>query len=198
MQINKHVYPILTLILLVVLWIVILEVGRPHYFLQADNSVYWLPAYTLSYRSVVGDHTIPLINFHQELGGEFLSRGQTGVLYLPVYLALGLSRVLFGHEYATLDLLAAGHLLAGALGIYALARRHNIAVSLSIWGGLLWVTFPFIASLSREWIMIGYAAAYTPLVWLSLERLLEQLSLRRPLSFVLFITLIFSQRFLLH
>jgi len=197
-QINKHVYPILTLILLVVLWIVILEVGRPHYFLQADNSVYWLPAYTLSYRSVVGDHTIPLINFHQELGGEFLSRGQTGVLYLPVYLALGLSRVLFGHEYATLDLLAAGHLLAGALGIYALARRHNIAVSLSIWGGLLWVTFPFIASLSREWIMIGYAAAYTPLVWLSLERLLEQLSLRRLLALVAVTTLYFSQGYVQH
>ena len=99
-----------------------LELRHPNYFLWDDNAAYFLPAYVYNWRSLVQSGSFPELNLHQYLGYQYLGGGQPGALYPPVYVALGLSRLLLGDLRHAVDLLAIGHLLAAALTAWIAER----------------------------------------------------------------------------
>jgi hypothetical protein len=120
---------------------------------------------------VIDHNTIPLINFHQYLGHAFLAQGQTGVFYLPVYVSVLLSKIITNNTFYTVDILASIHLIASSIGMFLLLRRFQLSSSVCFLASLMWITMPFVITLSRNWIFISYTAAYLPFNFLLLDKL---------------------------
>lgn len=169
----------LILLLASLAWLGALQVVFPSYFLWDDNATFFLPQYVFNWRTLVAHHQLPLINFHQYLGYLYLGSGQSGVLYPAIYLAAGIAQGLFGDLRHTMDVLAALHLGAGSLAMAGLLRHLGAQRWIAAASGLLWVTFPFLAQVGRNWIVVTYSALLLPLNLLALERLLVRPSAGR-------------------
>ncbi|MEJ2010497.1 MAG: hypothetical protein P8Z30_20480, partial [Acidobacteriota bacterium] len=92
------------------LLLLVLEFRSPYYFLQDDGLEDFLPSYFHNWHSLLAGH-LPLYDFHIFAGIPHLSMGQTGVFYIPQYVAMFLSQSIWGHPFATIDLLAFMHAL---------------------------------------------------------------------------------------
>lgn len=185
--------PLVILVLLVSFLAGALELRHPNYFLWDDNAAYFLPAYVYNWRSLVQSGSFPELNLHQYLGYQYLGGGQPGALYPPVYVALGLSRLLLGDLRHAVDLLAIGHLLAAALGMYVLLTSLRCRASLAGLGAMLWVSFPFLVQVSRNWVFVPYTAAYLPFNLLLLERVRQERRSRHILALGAVKALLFLQ-----
>lgn len=164
---------------------------EPLFFLRDDNSTYYLPAYVYNHLALAETGRLAEVNPHQLLGTPHLATGQSAVLYPPVYGAVQSARWL-GDLRWTLDLLAALHLAAAAVGMFFLLRRLGLGRSGGdAAGALLWVTTPFVVVLSRAWIPFAYAAAFVPWSFLLLLRLLDRPTWGRALAYGSLKTLFF-------
>lgn len=160
------------LFLLTTMLFAAMQARSPYYFLWDDNVSFYLPSYVHNYETVQ-DGELPHVNYHQYLGHTHLAAGQTAVLYPPLYPALLLTDLLWGDLRPIIDVLAFGHFLLGALGMFVLLRHLGNGRRAAVLASLLWVSFPFIAQVSRNWIFVAYAAAWIPWsLWL-LERLFQ-------------------------
>lgn len=153
--------------------LLITEHVRPYFFLYDDNATYFLPSYTYNWQAIMQYGEIPHMNFHQSLGQTHLSQGQSGVLYLPTYLAYGLA-LLLGNPRMVIDVLAITHIIFASIGMYYLLRRHVSSTSLQVLGAVTWATLPFIVIVPRSWIIVSFFLALLPLHMVCLERLVEQ------------------------
>ncbi len=159
-----------------------LETVQPYYFLWDDNSSYFLPFYVHNYESLVGFGELPHVNYHQYLGHSYLASGQPAVLYPPLYAGLALARLFTGDLRAVVDVLVVLHLLASALGMFVLLRRLRISPLVAVGTALLWMSFPFVVQVARNWLWVAYVAAYLPWnLWL-LDRLCERPGASRILA----------------
>lgn len=151
----------------------LLERARPAYFLWDDNASENLPAFALAWRALTGEGVLAHLNLHQYLGQIWLGNGQSGVLYPPIYLAAGLASWVCGDLRWTIELLAIGHLALGAAGMVLLVRHHRVSATVALGVGLLYVTFPFLAQVSRNWIFVAFVAGLAPWSLLALTRVIE-------------------------
>ena len=151
------------LLALVALHVVALELNEPNYFLRDDNAAYYLPVYVHGVDSLFGSGELAQLNYHQYLGQPHLAMGQTATLYPPVYVAAAIQRLWPGSdERGMIFLLVLGHLLASAAGFYLLARSWTVPPWIAAGSTLLWATFPFLLVVSRNWVIVAYAAAWLP------------------------------------
>ncbi|GAM10535.1 bacterial membrane protein YfhO [Geobacter sp. OR-1] len=184
MTISPHVEPPVTRyrwdLLLGVLVLAIfaaIEWQHPWYFLQDDNRDQNLPYYIHNIRAILAGE-FPLFNFHQYLGTPVHACIQSASLYLPNYLALILSSVLFGHYYGAMEFIALFHLLLAATGFSRLMQHfglHNIA---GCFGAIAWAFCGFVIVVGNSWIQVVGYAAYLPWILLFSLKMAEGFSLK--------------------
>ena len=152
------------------LFLLLLEWAHPYFFLpEDDNRHFFLPLFVHNYRSILSGE-LPLYNFHQFLGTPLFSMAQSAGLYPPAYLSVFLSTMLFGHFYATMDILVCMHLILGCLGFFALLKSLNLGGRAAFFGALTWPMCSFIMYWSGSWHFISGAAAYFPwMIYFSLK-----------------------------
>ncbi|MCP4654641.1 MAG: hypothetical protein GY856_04385 [bacterium] len=190
---RRELAPICGLLVLVGVYFAVLEITKPNYFLWDDNASFYLPCYAYNGWALFDEGALAHVNYHQYLGHTYLGSGQTGVLYPPVYLALGVSQWIWGDLRATIDLLAVLHLALAAVGMYALLRRLALSRTVSLLTAFLWMSFPFLVQVAANWIFVSYAAALLPWSLLLLDRLLAAPSAGRMLALAAVKALFFYQ-----
>jgi hypothetical protein len=159
------------------------ELRFPYYFLQDDNRDNLLPYTVVAGRALaVGE--LAQIDFHQSLGLPLLANGQSAVLSPLPYLALALSHGLFGHPYATMDLLALLSFALGAAGSLVLARRLGLGPIAAVLGAASWICNPFLVYLQVSW-QIAPLVAFLPWIVAAALALRERPTAGRFAVFVL-------------
>ncbi len=154
-----------------------LELRHPYYFLQDDGLEYFLPSYIQNLRSMSSGH-FPLYNFHTFGGIPHLSMGQPASLYVPPYLALLLSRSIFGHFFAAIDILAVFHLMVAIVGSYLLLRYWGVGASAAVFGGMTSLS-GFCLLVGRMWPPALMLCAWFPWMLLAAERYVHRPSVER-------------------
>lgn len=150
--------------------IVAIELKRPYFFLKKDNLDQNLPYYVHNIRSLLSGE-FPLFNFHQFLGTPVFSCIQSAALYPPNYIALCLSRLLFGHYYATMEIIAVIHLLLASIGFFRLMRFFKLSEWSCAFGAIAWTYCGSVMTVGSEWIqVIGYAAYFPWILLFSLRQ----------------------------
>ncbi|MCL5005773.1 MAG: hypothetical protein M1404_04505 [Acidobacteria bacterium] len=154
-----------------------LEMRWPYYFLQDDGLEYFLPSYFHNWRALLAGH-LPLYDFHIFTGVPHLTMGQPGVFYIPEYVAMFLSNAIWGHPFATIDLMAFMHGLIAVAGGYVLLRYLGVADLAASFGALTALSGFFVWA-GRMWPFVPMLCAWFPwMVWASL-RYLEKTSAGR-------------------
>ena len=156
-----------------------LEYLSPRFFLWDDNATFYLPWYLFDYRSVVGEGTVPLVNFHQYCGQPYLAQGQRGIFYPVVYFAVWVAQEVMGNFLNTMDVFIIAHFLAGTAAMYGLCKAFGIRPWLAAMCGLVYVTLPFFLISAKSWVQISCIFLYLPLTQLLVERLLDRGTLAR-------------------
>lgn len=151
-----------------------LQIVQPCFFLWSDNIMQFLPWYAYDWESIFEHGAVPFINFHQFMGEDYIGQGQTGVLYLPAYVAVFFAKVILRNILCTIDAAVFLHLVASAVLMFLLFRKLGISEGISFLGSLTWITFPFTILLSKSWVFIAYAAAFIPLDFYLLLLLIEK------------------------
>ncbi|MGA2619335.1 MAG: hypothetical protein ABSF26_17135 [Thermoguttaceae bacterium] len=154
---------------LVALALGLLEYRQPYYFSQDDVLVGELPGTLWQCRSA-WEGRVPEYNPYVLLGAPALSEGSGGT-YPPTYLAYAIARHVLGDEYATLEVFAALHLLAGFAAAYWAARQAGMgpmpacaaAVSLVLSGSVL--------VMGRSWHTFLPLVLWTPLLVAAVAKL---------------------------
>ncbi len=161
---SRYLVPLLLVLLLLAIFIGI-EMVRPYFFLQDDNRDYYLPYYVHNYDSLLSGE-LAQYNFHQFMGVPSLAMGQTGALYPFTYLSLGLSRLVFGHVFGTVEIFVIFHLILAGIGVYLLLRHFRAGPGAAFFGGLTWPLSSFVVFASNSWVIVSVIAAYFPLILL--------------------------------
>ena len=163
------------LLLLVVLagFVALLELRHPYYFLQDDNRTTYLGQILAHWRGL-RDGELPLYNFHQLLGLPAFAFGPVVLFYPPAYAALLASQALWGHPYATIDLLVTLHLAAGLLGMERLLRHLGLSSAAVALGALSWPLSSMAVYVASSWWSVAGVIAYLPWTILLALRLLRQ------------------------
>lgn len=175
-------YPLL-LIVLTLAMLGVVEAKYPYFFLQDDNRVLFFPLFVDNFKAVASGE-FPLFNFHQYLG---VPTGiQAHALYLPNYIATGLSAILLGHYFGTMEILALFHIIVAVLGFYFLTRHFELNEACSCLGSLTWIFSGFVITVSNSWIHISGSAAYLPWILLFSLRLTRKFA---PVDFVVLMLL---------
>lgn len=156
-----HTLPILILLGIITVIFGLLEWLSPLYFLTHDNFYDFLPAALLNWRSLTEAGQVPLINWYQSLGVDYLGQSQYAVFYPPAYLATFLAYLL-NRPHWSLEFVALFHLLLAGAGMYWLALKLKSNSYLSVLAGLGWVSWPYVTSVSRSWLVVGGLAAWLP------------------------------------
>ncbi len=161
-KIVAHKSPLL-LSFLVLFLFTAMEMGHGYFFFQDDNRHLFLPFLVHNLRSLAGGE-IPLFNFHQSLGTP--TSIQYASFYPVHYLGLGLSNLLFGHYFATMEVVALLHLEVAAVGFFFLMRSFRVGDISCVIGALAWAFCGFVITVGNSWgPVLGYAA-YLPWIML--------------------------------
>jgi hypothetical protein len=161
-QLAAYRFPVL-LALLTFLMVVAMEVGHPYFFFQDDNRALFLPFLMHNLRSLAGGE-LPLFNFHQSLGTP--TSIQYASFYPVNYLALSLSKALFGNYFATMEIIAIIHLTIAALGFFYLMRSFRLAEVSCFFGAIAWTFCGFVITVGNSWVQVLGYAAYLPWILL--------------------------------
>ena len=147
--------------------LIALEFRFPYYFLQDDGLEYYLPVYFHNWRSLIHGE-LPLYNFHTFAGVPHASMGQTGVFYLPEYLALFCSQLIWKHPFAAIDLLGIMNALLAVAGGYLLLKELGATDEAAAFGGLTALS-GFFLWFGRMWFTTTMMCAWFP--WMLLASL---------------------------
>lgn|GEM_PF-1643638 len=159
---------------IVFLILLFLEMKEPFFFLWDDNSNMLLPYYSYNYRALFQQKEIALINFHQFCGVNHIGEGLTGVLYLPAYFGVLISKILFKSEFYAIDVLAVIHLVFSSALFFLLMRKLSVSRAVSFICALAWITFPFVIFVPKSWLLVGFSTGFIPLCFLALIRCMEK------------------------
>lgn len=154
-------------------------------FFSLDDNTYFASSYKYSYSSLFLNGQVPLFNFHQYMGLPFLAQGQTGVFFIPSYIAVFLSYMFFKTDLYSCDILAFIFLALACISMYFLVIKLSCKNYIAMAASILWVTMPFIFTVSRSWIFIAYMAFWIPFNFLILLKLSEKQDIKLWLLFTL-------------
>jgi hypothetical protein len=172
---NKRIFA--ATLVTAVLLLLALEVRSPYYFLQDDALEYFLPDYVHNWRSL-SSAELPLYNFHTFAGIPHASLGQPASFYVLPYLALFLSKSIWGHVFATLDLLAIMHILLAVAGGYMLLQELGATDTVAAFGALTALS-GFLVWQGRMWPFLPALCAWFPwMLWASLRYLAKPTAVR--------------------
>lgn len=146
---------------------VLLELLDPYFFCQDDALSLELPGVLMSCRGI-WQGLVPEYNPSIFLGSPTPAISGT---YPPMVLAYGIARHLLGDEYATFDVFAAIHLLAGYCLTFAVASRLGIGPVLAALAGLTFVLSGPVLVMARCWHSFSVLAMFIPLFALFADRL---------------------------
>lgn len=155
----------------------LLEVRHPCFFLQDDNRAVALADIKTIHDSLSGG-ILPSYNFNQFLGYPMFTGHPA--LYPPAYASIGLSKFLFGHIFAALDIYAISHLLLAGAGMLFFLGAAGIGGTAAFFGALAWGLSPMAVHAGANWITVAVAAGWLP--WM-LFAALSFLKKPSPLSF---------------
>ncbi|MBT0666561.1 hypothetical protein KI809_19805 [Geobacter pelophilus] len=175
-------YPVALLLLTLVAFFSI-EISHPYYFMQDDNRVLYLPIYLHNLRSVLSGE-FPFYNFHQYLGTPVTIH--YAALYPIYYLALLLSNFMFGHYFASFEIIALFHLILAAQGFYFFGRYFELDDASCLFGGITWAFCSFVIIGGNSWIHVTGLAAYLPWILLYTVRQCYSFDLRAFLLLLFF------------
>ena len=144
-----------------------LELLDPYFFCQDDALSHELPYVLLNCRGI-WQGLMPEYNPYVFLGSPTPMISGT---YPPMYLAYGIARHLLGDEYATFDVFAAIHLLAGYSLTFVVARRLGIGPVLAALASLTFVLSGPVLVITRCWHTFSVLAAFIPLFALFVDQL---------------------------
>ena len=186
---QKSLYPFI-LICILTSFFVLLEIKYPFYFLHDDNRVYWLPAFVYNFESILNGE-IPIYNFHQFLGYPWLSNGQSMVLYPGGYVATIISKLVFGHYFASIDIFIILHLIAGSYAFYILVKSFGLGNKASIFGAITWVLNSFIIYSNTGWLFLSAHTLYFPLMIYFALKLYKKIELKSFIYLIICRVLLF-------
>jgi hypothetical protein len=141
------------------------------YFVQDDNFAQFFPVMLDACRSVFHDGLFPTMNPYQLGGVPTTGLGTYALTYPVTYLSYAIAAFGLRNEYATLEVFAFLHLLAGYFGCLRLFRYWRIGPALAALGGLSFVLSGFFLIAGRSWFYMLPVAAYLPLWMYGIERL---------------------------
>ena len=144
-----------------------LELLDPYFFCQDDALSLELPVVLMTCRGI-WQGLVPEYNPYIFLGSPTPSISGT---YPPMFLAYGIARHVLGDEYATFDVFAAIHLLAGYCLTFLVARRLGIGPVLAALAGLTFVLSGPVLVMSRCWHSFSVLPVAIPLFALLVDRL---------------------------
>ena len=144
-----------------------LELLDPYFFCQDDALTLELPAVLMSCRGIWRG-MLPEYNPFIFLGSPTPAIGGS---YPLMYLAYGIARHLLGNEYATFDVFAAIHLIAGYCIMFFLARRLGIGPMLAVLASLTFVLSGPLLVMARCWHSFTVLAVAIPLFAVFVDRL---------------------------
>ena len=176
---SDYRYPAI-LLLVTIAGFISIEISHPYYFMQDDNRVLYLPIYLHNLRSLLSGE-FPFYNFHQYLGTPVtMHYASLNPIY---YLALVCSNFLFGHYFASFEIIALFHLLLAAQGLYFFGRYFELDEASCLFGGVTWAFCSFVIIGGNSWIHITGLAAYLP--WILLCTVRQCYSFNLKVFFVL-------------
>lgn len=151
----------------VVAAVAFLELVDPYYFCQDDALSLELPAVLMSMRGIWHGQ-VPTYIPYVFLGSPTPA---IGGVYPPMHLAYAIARHLLGDEYATFDVFAVIHLLAGYCLTFLVARRLGIGPVLAALASLTFVLSGPVLVMARCWHSFSVVAVFIPLFALFVDRL---------------------------
>lgn len=147
-----------------------LEIREPYYFCQCDTMVDIFPQVLVGCRSI-WQGEFPDYNPYLFLGSPLASLGVYSLTYPPLHLSYALARHVLGQEYATMEVFAILHLLAG----YFATRALGCKVGLSpLWANLTALSFVLSGAMlimGRSWSNFIPLVVWLPVLFLGLVRL---------------------------
>jgi hypothetical protein len=151
----------------VVAALALLELLDPYFFCQDDALALELPCVLLKCRSL-WQGIIPTYNPYTFLGSPAPS---IDGFYSPLFLAYGIARHLLADEYATFDVFAAMHILAGYCLMFVVVRRLGVRPMLAALASLSFVLSGPVVVMGRCWHSFVVLAALLPLFALLVDML---------------------------
>ena len=145
----------------------LLELLDPYFFCQDDALSLELPGVLMSCRGI-WQGLVTEYNPYIFLGSP--TPAISGI-YPPMYLAYGIARHLLGDEYATFDVFAVIHLLAGYCLTFLVARRLGIGPLLAVLASLAFVLSGPVLVMARCWHSFSVLPAAIPLFAILVDRL---------------------------
>lgn len=144
-----------------------LELVNPLYFCQDDALVGELPSILLAMRATWQGMPVGYNPFIF-MGSPIPSLAG---FYPPLHLSYAIARDLLGNEYATLDVFAIAHIIAGYCFTFALARRLGAGPVFAAIAGLTYVLSGSVLVMARCWHAFSVLAAFIPLFALFVDHL---------------------------
>ncbi|WP_309718495.1 hypothetical protein [Armatimonas sp.] len=159
-------------LLALTLSLVLLTHGQRYGFVHDDNITQFFPTILQGCRSL--EHGIfPTYNPYALMGSPTASMGTYALTYPLTYLSYFVATHLLRDAYLTLDIFAVMHLVLGYLATFALARRIGLRASLAMCVALSFVLCGYFCVYTRGWFYMAPVALWTPLLLLSLTRLVN-------------------------
>jgi hypothetical protein len=149
-----------------------LEWMQPYYFTQDDALVGELPGILLGCRSL-WDGVFPDWNPYVFLGAPLATMGFWSITYPPQWIAYGIARHVLADEFATLEVFAALHLIAGFIAMRHLSRRIGMGGMTANVAALSLVFAGCILIMGRSWHAFVANAVWLPLLGIAIQRFRE-------------------------
>ena len=160
------------------------EISHPYFFLNDDNADSYLCQYVYSVRALCHGE-FPFYNFNQYMGYEFAAQGQVGVFNPFMYMAYGLSRLIFGHPDATVDIMSLLLILFGTYGSFLFVSRLTHSPEASAIAASGWMLNSFNIYVSECWIVVMITTALFPWMLYSMCLLIDRPCTGRYISSIL-------------
>ena len=138
-----------------------LETAHPYYFVQDDVLICEFPSILWQCRSV-WKGVIPEYDPYLMMGCPRLSEGAG--TYPPTYLAYAVARHALGNEYATMDVFAILHIVAGYAVAFCVFRRAGMGAMPACAASLCFVLSGSILIIGRSWHTFVPLAVLLPLL----------------------------------
>ena len=150
-----------------------LEYRDPYFFTQDDNLIESLPMILTGCRSI-WRLEIPEYNPFIYFGSPLLSLGMYALTYPPTLLSYAIARYGLNQEYATVEVFAIMHLVAGFFLIRHLCRKLGAGAFPANLAGLSCVLSGSAIIMGRCWFNFVPLMVWTPVLFLGLVRLVEK------------------------
>ncbi len=169
---KKNFFLIITIFIFTIFFISA-QIISPGYFSYDDNTNF-ASTYGYNYKVLTEKGKIPVVDFHQYMGQAYLGQGQTGVLFIPAYLAVFLSYMFTNSDLWSVEILVFLFLMLSSISMYFFLIKLECKNYTAMAGAILWITMPFVFSASRSWLIVAYTAFWIPFNFLFLIKLSEK------------------------